>query len=234
MLVIVGGRLPAEAVEALRAHPEPLFALISSMPSVRLALFNAQNGRCAYCERRIRLTAPGESPKTRIEHYHPQSRLHLTSDCKRASNARTGELARTSWLNLLLCCLGNGADGATCDRKKESTDICSDFTSPKLAARSAQSLVEVTVDGRVAPRPPDPSGVRQAVLDDVLGLNDSELVRARTTVRNARLRYIADRKRIRRGLSVGDRREIAERFRREALTATYGSVLLTIARVLDK
>ena len=202
------------------------------MPSVRLALFNAQNGRCAYCEKRIRLTARGAA-EARIEHFHPQSNSDLTSDCEKASNATTGDLARISWMNLLLCCLGNGADGATCDRKKASTDICSEFTSPKLAAPSTQSLVDVAADGRVAPRPPDPSGARQAILDDVFGLNDSELVRTRTTVRNARLRYMADRKRMRRGLSVGDRREIAERFRREALTADYGSVLLSMARTLD-
>lgn len=205
------------------------------MPSVRQRLFDEQRGRCAYCERKISLTGSDVVTTTRIEHFHPRSAVGgaFTKRCRDASGAPSGEQATVTWQNLLLCCSGESLNGATCDRKKASQDVCANFPNPKRTPPQVESLIEVEPSGRAIPRSGGPDEERQRIIDDVFGLNDEALVAARLTVRTAIARQIETRRRVRRGLPAGERRVIAARLRQQAETAEFGSVLLTVARRLE-
>src|SRR4051794_17293189 len=107
---------PNDALERIRTQRPPTYNLIAGLASVRLRLYEEQEGRCAYCERRLPRPEVGAMARTRVEHFHPQSGSDgFTRACQERSGASDGDTATVSWLNLLLCCSGRGADGYTCD-----------------------------------------------------------------------------------------------------------------------
>lgn len=235
MRVFSGIGLPNDAVAAIKTQNPPSYPGISTLPSVRERLYDEQGGRCAYCERRLTRTPPDAVTTTRIEHFHPQSGLGsaFTPSCSSASGAASGEQATVSWGNLLLSCSGIGFDGETCDRKKQARDVCADFRNPKRSPAALESLVTIDKRGRAVPHPPDASGLRQTIIDDVFALNDSNLIRARLIVLTALRKQLADRRRVKRGLPPAERRALAARLRADAATAEYASVRLSVARSLD-
>lgn len=230
MRIITSTGPPPDATTALPV-PRPTFALISSMPSVRARLYNEQKGLCAYCEKRVRLNGPNKVTTTRIEHFHPQSntRPPFSPSCRTASGAATAHVSTVTWTNLLLCCSGEGFDGATCDRRKSAQDICGGFSNPKRSPSMLLTLVYIDPRGRAVPTAPNPSGACQGIIDNVFGLNDSNLVKARSTLLNAYVKQIQGAKMISKGLSPAKRRALAKRISAAAASSEYPSVLLSLA-----
>jgi uncharacterized protein (TIGR02646 family) len=200
---------------------------VSSNGSVRQALWDQQNRRCAYCERTIR-NPERIDHRTKIEHFHPQSGGAWNADCARASGATDESKAPTTWGNLLLCCDGNelARTERTCDTSKSNTDICSDIRNPK--SWHGASLVVIDNSGRAKPAaglPPEAS----KVVNEVLNLNSPELVRARAGVLAARKKRIAHLKATRGGLTGHQRSEVVTALLRDAESTEYGSTLISLA-----
>ncbi|MFD3801472.1 hypothetical protein ACFWQJ_10355 [Kocuria palustris] len=144
---------------------------------IREHLHASQCGRCAYCERPIKVEA------SKIEHFHPQSLSNFefySSTCGARTNA-----SGTSWRkvnvslnNLLLCCEGTLSKGRefTCDTRKANSHICDVFYNPKSVSASVGSLVRIERSGEgVVIHFPSTQSQAQGVYDDILGLNDKAL-----------------------------------------------------------
>jgi uncharacterized protein (TIGR02646 family) len=199
--------------------------------AVRRFLYAQQAGRCAYCERRITLNPMA----TKIEHFHPQSRPDHGSACLK----RTG-LTEPRWRsyqihlgNLLLCCTGDRMpEGATCDTLKGNTHICEVFFNPKGATKP--TLVTVGPDGRVhAASFPAGEADAQDVIDHILRLNADSLVRTRRDLISARQQKFVKAKNASKEPAAQFRARAANDLRREALTAEFGSTLLSLADSLS-
>jgi len=217
--------------ELLRAIRESIgFKQISSDPALRRALWDRQNGRCAYCERVLRNPASVDH-RTRIEHFHPQGGMVWAAECAKQCGVSSDADAPVAWSNLLLCCDGNERAGRdfTCDKLKHDTDICSDFINPQRW--TGGPLLTIGRDGRATPRPGLPARA-DLVVNAVLNLNSVELVKARKSVLTARRALIERVKTRSHGLSPKQRADMAQRLRRDAETQEYGTVLISLADTL--
>ena len=187
MIGIEKSSMPRQAQEALAFDETRAFRTISSMPEVRQTLFDAQHGRCAYCERELSLK-PG---RTRIEHFHPQSGAFLSPACSTQSGAKKAEDAPVAWWNLLLACPGKGDQGQeTCDVSKHQKDVCEAIHNPRLMTPSTSQVRVDGVSGRVLAANDDDEATR--VVDEVLRLNDPALCRERSNVWSAVVRRLGE------------------------------------------
>ena len=114
---------------------------------------------------------------SRIDHFHPQSITIDDPVCRSRLAGTAPTTSGTAWVNLLLCCDG-GAE-RTCDVGKRDTHICARFLNPKDVSQVVDRLLDVGNGGRVTARPLLPPG-SQEVVDDVLRLNATALVSARS------------------------------------------------------
>lgn len=209
------------------------FSAISGVPAIRRALWDEQNGRCAYCERVLKLVE-GRPVHTRIEHFHPQ---HLDPNdgtdaaiCRDVVGTTDLLTADTAWSNLLLCCdgdEGNGPAGFHCDVRKRNTHICTSFRNPKTSSLERHLLVDVT--GEVSPAPGLPPGAADVVCD-VLGLNVRQLVRARNRVFAAYIRQIKEMKaRKPYGLTNAQRQSLKTQIAKASASRDFPSTRLAAA-----
>lgn len=213
--------IPGPVKEELRAH-----------------LFVEQNGRCAYCERSLRLDAT----TTRIEHFHPQNPPpgSSTSVCAHRLGERSTARSDVSIKNMLLCCLGStrseGDERATCDTRKGNKHICEDFYTPKNLPSTADSIVEVRQSGRVVPtvHPGDVSAAEE-VVEEVLNLNAAALRDQRRKIFGDNLQAFMEELHRKRGHRPAKtlRLEAAARLREQATTAAFASTLESLAQEIE-
>ncbi|MCS5713520.1 hypothetical protein NVV95_03010 [Herbiconiux sp. CPCC 205716] len=203
------------------------FSQLSSDTAIRRALWEQQSRRCAYCERRLKDPSKPDH-RTRIEHFHPQSSDLWDGDCEEASGTVKQDKAPTSWKNLLLCCDGNERAGASycCDKSKAGREICAVFRNPKSWPLPALVNVDRAGYATVALGLPHTA---DAVIKETLNLNADHLVSARKAVLAARIQQIEQQRRKHRGLTHAMRIEIIGRLRKDAESAEFGAVLLSIA-----
>lgn len=204
-----------------------IFSEMSADPAIRRALWDEQQGRCAYCERVLRDPSRPDH-LTRIEHFHPQSESSWGSDCGQCTGAEGRADAPTKWTNLLLCCDGSETAGYdfTCDKSKADRHVCTEFRNPK--GWYSDLLVCIERSGKAVPAAGLPSGA-DSVIDTVLNLNANHLVDVRRRIIATRAREIRQLKARSQGLTDSQRTTIATRLRVEAETAEYPSVLLMLA-----
>lgn len=200
-------------------------------------LYDEQNGRCAYCERKL----PNDSTDTVIEHFHPREIAELadwSDDC----TARTGvtptqhHLLEVSMGNLLLSCNGKWSGSSTCDTAKKSNHICMDWFNSKTESGHREQ-VRVLPSGRVeALHYPGTARDAQHVLDDNLGLNEPALVETRRSIFAQKLHAFMAVKKGNRGRvpSARLREEHASAVREEATRAPYASTLLAVADAISR
>jgi uncharacterized protein (TIGR02646 family) len=207
---------------------ESSFGQIKSLPEVRGKLYDEQNGRCAYCERRLR-DASGASG-TRIEHFHPQhgARQQEPDACLQAAGASTLEQAAVSWTNLLLCCGGTGWGTDTCDVRKGSEDICGVLKNPKTIPASLPSLIHVGPTGSALPYATNDAGAQQ-VIDTVLALNTPFLASKRAEVYSEWLRLFQRARHRGRGLGASERAKLVGEMQSAARSNEFGSTILSVA-----
>jgi uncharacterized protein (TIGR02646 family) len=125
----------------------------------------AQDGCCAYCERRLT-----DSP--RVEHIHPRSAKESCSD-------RPSPNHHYDWNNLLVVCTGNG----TCDEAKMDRHLCTEILFPDRLAEEQVFLVDPLNGGLIVN--PDISPEIQAKAKrtiDELRLDDINLRSSRLAV----------------------------------------------------
>ncbi|OFT28094.1 hypothetical protein HMPREF3170_10505 [Corynebacterium sp. HMSC08D02] len=194
-------QLRAELQRALRQGLE--FHDYPGKDKLRAFLLNRQGHRCAYCERRIndkRRTSKKSqadtrrAPTNKIEHFHPQSSVTASDECRAAAGCNELHESSLELTNLLAVCAGQtdfaGVVSRHCDTSKANTDICAQLKNPNTAeqrdpsAPELGSLVVVERDGTVRPNPAYFPGeeemkAAQDVLNDVLNLNAIWLKEAR-------------------------------------------------------
>lgn len=203
---------------------------------LRKRLFDEQNGRCAYCERKLTLE------NTKIEHFHPQSAS--VASIAPACHARTDEQdlsrADVSIKNMLLCCLGVetvGRRGATtCDTHKGDEHICERIHSPKHLPASVVSIVRIEQSGRAVPEV-FPASAEKAVevIDSILNLNSDRLRTHRRQVFGETLlafRGALERNRGRRP-AASLRHDAAAKLRDRAKVEPFASTLESAARTIE-
>lgn len=228
MIGIEGNTMPRKAQVALGNPSDHSFSSISSMPEVRHALAVAQNYRCAYCERKLKVKICDDGHldhKTKIEHFHPQSGEFMPG-CRSQSGADTPESACVSWRNLLLVCEGTHFRDPTCDSRKGSTDICSVLQNPKnLPPLSSQ--VRVNHDGTVDPV--NDRSETKAAITEILGLNDPNLCSQRARAYATTLKTIRDFSKN----SHKSKARIKDLLERRAREDEFGSVYITLLNAKD-
>lgn len=216
---------PAQYVSLVATASD--FSQLSSEQNIRLALWQQQKGRCAYCERVLRDPSRSDH-RTRIEHFHPQSGSAWSSDCAFCSGARSQAAARTAWTNLLLCCDGNEAAGSdfTCDKSKANMDVCDKFRNPKVW--HASRLVDIDRNGFASPVTGLPVGAAD-VIHLTLRLNADHLIAARLSVIAAYTRMIKKEKDKHHNLTPSRRTELAAKLRVKADDSEYATTWLSLA-----
>lgn len=197
--------------------------------NLRQALYDAQKGLCAYCERRL-----GEH--TKIEHFHPRTgAAPWTQSCRAQSGAPTQDRSRTAWRNLILCCPGGerGSGDRTCDTAKADRDICSTFENPKGSSRPWLALPDR--GGKLIAVASLPSGA-QSVIDDVLRLNTKSLVDARREQYLALIRNAVGRRSQREDRNHDLKRRMAARVRQRGQdeAVAFPAVFELVARELER
>lgn len=271
MYRIDAGSSPTELLQQVRRRPdEPdvppvdYRALTSEVKAaVRRALYEAQRGRCAYCEEKLVLElGEPQLPKTKIEHFHPQ-RDGLSDggppprQCLERTSLSRLDRADVSWGNLLLCCMG-GSDksneGKTdetsfpgsrqrrrqqhCDTSKADADICATFYNPRNIGSHVVSLITVAFDGRAfAAYFPGAEAEAQAVLDRTLNLNRRTLQDNRAKVFSGYLKNFTHERARDAGSTPNEqlRQRFVRKARRDASEGkSYPSTLESVAKYIER
>lgn len=242
---IQAGPQPTELLREVKTSPQdpkappPTYDGLSTSTkeAIRLALFEAQRGRCAYCEEKIEL----DRAKTKIEHFHPQ-RFTGTQDkeCYDRVGVKNLDHADVEWGNLLLCCVGTSGpskDVRHCDTRKGDQHMCPSWYNPRHMDPSWMSLVRVGVSGTAVPRHfPGVEEDAQGVLDNVLNINHRLLRDNRREVFGAYLtQFNKIRDEDRQKTPAADlRRRFADKVRRDAdQRASYPSTLESVANWVE-
>lgn len=236
-------------IEPITPPPASLVQFVQSVPplnyedipgrvkaDLRQRLFDEQNGRCAYCERTLRLE------RTKLEHFHPQSAsvASVTPACHARTNEPDLSRADVSIKNMLLCCPGDetiGRHGATtCDTRKGDEHICERIHSPKHLPASAASIIRVDQSGVAVPEV-FPGSAEDAieVIDVVLNLNSDRLRTHRRQVFGETLiafRRALERNRGRRP-AASLRQDAAAKLRDRAEVEPFASTLESVARIIE-
>lgn len=160
---------------------------------VKILLAKAQGNRCAYCERRVRVS---NESNVKLEHFHPRNHPDLASDetlpdaCRRESGSSTQSESQLAWANWLLVCCGSyasdkgrrtGFEYRTCDTLKAEKDICHFIANPGREDLHTPTQLRVSNDGTATYYTNNSDA--ETIINDVLNLNHETLKRAR------RLRY---------------------------------------------
>lgn len=208
------------------------FGEYSSDKTIRQALWDQQDGLCAYCERRLKKPSDPDH-RTRIEHFHPQGSSSWTRDCQQCSGGGNNNDAPTTWTNLLLCCDGNerARQDFTCDKLKSNTDVCTDFRNPKTWGSGTLVVIDKAGIALAASGLPSDG---EKVINEVLNLNAKHLVDVRKTILRAWRKEIIQKSAQQKGLSGTARSQIILRIRTEASKKEYPSTLLSLADTLER
>lgn len=156
---------PPSVIAELRRTPDASWAGVAGdqKEAMRAALRVEQRGLCAYCNRRL-----PEGAKTSVEHWSARS------------DPQTDPFA---WQDLLAVCEGLG-EGPTCDRRRGDESL---RLHPARRPPDVEVAVRFYKDGRL--RPADAQVEQEC--EQLLGLSDPVLVRARKEVANVVLERLA-------------------------------------------